>query len=96
MIEIVDTCIITGGITMRTELRYCSEGDYSKALFLGNKDLDDSNDLNWHKIFKLEPKATADIMRQLRDGVVLLIYMGQPKWKEKSEIYSDIKCQDDQ
>lgn len=42
---------------MRTELRYCCEGDYIKALFLGNKDLDDSNDLDWHKIYKLEPKS---------------------------------------
>lgn len=33
---------------MMTELRYCSEGDYIKANFLGNRDPEDPNDLNWH------------------------------------------------
>lgn len=37
-----------GGTFMMTELRYCSEGDYIKANFLGNRDPEDPNDLNWH------------------------------------------------
>lgn len=37
MIEIIDTCIITGGITMRTELRYCREGDYITILMRMSK-----------------------------------------------------------
>lgn len=42
---------------MWTELRYCSEGDYIKAWFLGNKDPEDYHDHNWHRIFKLERKG---------------------------------------
>ena len=81
MIEIVDTCIITGGITMRTELRYCSEGDYIKALFLGNKDLDDSYNLNWHKIFKLEPKS---------DG---RYYAAIEGWGSSSDLYGSTEVE---
>lgn len=41
---------------MKTELRYCREGDYIKALFLGNNDPEDPNDLNWHQIYQIEKK----------------------------------------
>lgn len=41
---------------MWTELKYCSEGDYIKATFLGNVDPSNPNDLKWHKIYRLEQK----------------------------------------
>ncbi len=46
-----------GENSMKTELRYCSEGDYIKATFLGNRDPEDPNDLNWHRIYALESKS---------------------------------------
>lgn len=42
---------------MWTELRYCKEGDQIKAWFLGNRDPEDTNDNNWHKIYSLEEKS---------------------------------------
>lgn len=42
---------------MWTELKKCEAGDLIKAWFLGNKDPEDSRDLNWHKIYTLEKKS---------------------------------------
>ena len=41
---------------MWTELRYCNEGDYIKAWFLGNRDPEDQHDYKWHRIYALEKK----------------------------------------
>lgn len=39
---------------MWTELRYCREGDLIGACFLGDMDIENLNNYNWHTIYTYE------------------------------------------
>lgn len=39
---------------MWTTLENCFEGDYIRAYFLGDTNIDDIDNLNWHKIYELQ------------------------------------------
>lgn len=39
---------------MWTELKYCRQGDYIRAYFLGDSDIESSSNYTWHEIYTLE------------------------------------------
>ena len=45
---------------MWTELRYCNEGDYIRAYFLGDSNIESSLNYNWHQIYTLESVGNGD------------------------------------
>lgn len=45
---------------MWTTLENCCEGDYIRAYFLGDSDIDSSSNYTWHKIYTLEKKSNGD------------------------------------
>ncbi len=45
---------------MWTELRYCSAGDYIRAYFLGDSDIENPSNCSWHQIFILEALGNGD------------------------------------
>lgn len=49
---------------MWTELQYCREGDFIRAYFLGDSDIENPNNHKWHTIYTLEKRAMAIIMLQ--------------------------------
>ena len=42
---------------MWTELRFCREGDLIRAYFLGDSEIENPNNHNWHKIYKIYEKS---------------------------------------
>lgn len=42
---------------MWTELRYCKERDLIRAYFLGDTDIENPNNCNWHMIYTLREQS---------------------------------------
>ena len=45
---------------MWTELQYCREGDFIRAYFLGDSDIENPNNHKWHTIYTLEKKSNGN------------------------------------